>query len=40
VLPPVQNAFTPLAVNTTATQARSFEARRIPRITPFTMAVV
>jgi hypothetical protein len=40
VLPPVQNALSPVPVNTTATHVRSFDAARMPRITPFTIAVV
>jgi hypothetical protein len=40
VLPPVQKARFPEPVKTTATQARSFDARRMPPITPLIIAVV
>jgi hypothetical protein len=36
----VQNARVPLPVNTTATAARSFDASRMPRITPLIISVV
>ena len=40
MLPPVQNDRSPAPVKTTATAARSSEARRNARITSLTVAVV
>jgi hypothetical protein len=40
VFPPVQNARAPDPVITTATAARSADARRIPAITPLIISVV
>ena len=40
VLPPLQKARSPTAVNTTATAARSIDARRNARISSLTASVV
>jgi len=40
VLPPVQNALSPVPVNTTQLTSRSFDALRNAWITAFTISVV